>query len=112
MPPSRLSWVPALGALLARMWARALWLPVMRSTYAAAFIIVFMGTWNSFLWPLIALQSNELKTLTLVISSLGSAYQPDYGVIMVAAVLATLPTLAVFFAMQRQFVQGMLGSVK
>jgi len=88
------------------------YVPVMRSTYAAAFIIVFMTAWNSFLWPLIVLQSNELKTITLVLSSLGSAYKPDYGVVMVATVLATLPTLAVFFAMQRQFVQGMLGSVK
>jgi lactose/L-arabinose transport system permease protein len=88
------------------------YVPVMRSTYAAAFIIVFMTAWNNFLWPLIVLQSNELKTITLVISSLGSSYSPDFGVIMVATVLATLPTLFVFFAMQRQFVQGMLGSVK
>lgn len=88
------------------------YVPVMRSTYAAAFIIVFMAAWNGFLWPLIALQSPELKTITLVVSSLGSAYTPDFGVIMIATVLATLPTLVVFFAMQRQFVQGMLGSVK
>ena len=88
------------------------YMPVMRSTYAAAFIIVFMTAWNNFLWPLIVLQSNELKTITLVISTLGSSYSPDFGVIMVATVLATLPTLFVFFAMQRQFVQGMLGSVK
>jgi lactose/L-arabinose transport system permease protein len=88
------------------------YVPVMRSTYAAAFIIVFMATWNSFLWPLIVLQSVELKTITLVLSSLGSSYTPDFGVIMVATVMATLPTLAVFFAMQRQFVEGMLGSVK
>lgn len=88
------------------------YVPVMRSTYAAAFIIAFMTAWNSFLWPLIVLQSPELKTITLVLSSLGSAYFPDYGVIMVATVMATLPTLVVFFTMQRQFVQGMLGSVK
>lgn len=88
------------------------YVPVMRSTYAAAFIIVFMATWNSFLWPLIVLQSVELKTITLVLSSLGSSYTPDFGVIMVATIMATIPTLAVFFAMQRQFVEGMLGSVK
>ncbi len=89
-----------------------IYVPVMRSTFAAAFIIVFMTAWNNYLWPLVVLQSNEQKTITLVVSSLGSAYYPDYGVVMVAAVLATLPTLIVFFAMQRQFVQGMLGSVK
>ncbi|MEO8152793.1 MAG: carbohydrate ABC transporter permease [Rhizobacter sp.] len=88
------------------------YVPVMRSTYAAAFIIVFMAIWNSFLWPLIVLQSPELKTITLVLSSMASAYYPDFGAIMVATVMATLPTLVVFFAMQRQFVQGMLGSVK
>ncbi|MBT0570307.1 carbohydrate ABC transporter permease [Curvibacter sp. CHRR-16] len=88
------------------------YVPVMRSTYAAAFVITFMAAWNSFLWPLIVLQSPELKTITLVLSSLGSAYFPEYGAIMVTAVIATLPTLVVFFAMQRQFVQGMLGSVK
>jgi lactose/L-arabinose transport system permease protein len=71
-----------------------------------------MTIWNSFLWPLIVLQSVELKTITLVLSSLGSSYTPDFGVIMVATILATIPTLVVFFAMQRQFVEGMLGSVK
>lgn len=88
------------------------YVPVMRSTYAAAFIIAFMTAWNNYLWPLIILQSNEQKTFTLALSSLGSAYSPDFGVIMLAAILATLPTLVVFFAMQKQFVQGMLGSVK
>lgn len=89
-----------------------IYLPVMKSTYAAAFIIVFMASWNNYLWPLIVLQSNELKTITLVISSLASAYYPDYGVVMVGTIFATIPTLAIFFLMQRQFVQGMLGAVK
>jgi len=89
-----------------------IYVPVMRSTYAAAFIIVFMLSWNNYLWPLIVLQTNEMKTITLVVSSLGSAYYPDYGMVMIGTVIATLPTLFVFFAMQRQFVQGMLGAVK
>ncbi len=89
-----------------------IFVPVMRSTYAAATIIVFMANWNSYLWPLIILQTNDMKTITLVVSSLASAYTPDYGVVMVATILATLPTLAVFFLLQRRFVEGMLGSVK
>ena len=86
--------------------------PVMRSTYAAAFIITFMANWNNFLWPLIVLQTPDMKTINLVLSSLSSAYFPDFGVVMVGTVAATLPTIAVFFAMQKQFVQGMVGSVK
>ena len=71
-----------------------------------------MLNWNNYLWPLIVLQSNDTKTITLVVSSLASAYSPEYGTVMIGTILATLPTLLVFFAMQRQFVQGMLGSVK
>ena len=89
-----------------------IYVPVMRSTYAAAFVIVFMTSWNNYLWPLIVLQSNETKTITLVVSALASAYYPDFGVVMIGTILATLPTLIVFFVMQRQFVAGMLGSVK
>lgn len=89
-----------------------IYMPVMRSTYAAAMIIVFMSYWNSYLWPLIILQTNDMKTITLVVASLASAYTPDYGLIMVANVLATLPTILVFFLLQRRFVEGMLGSVK
>ncbi len=39
-------------------------------------------------------------------------YTPDYGMIMAGIVLATLPTAMVFFLMQKNFVKGMLGSVK
>lgn len=89
-----------------------IFVPSMKSTYAAASIIVFMSYWNSFLWPLIVLQTNDKKTITLAISSLASSYTPDFGVIMLGIIIATLPTLILFFAMQRQFVEGMLGSVK
>jgi lactose/L-arabinose transport system permease protein len=87
-------------------------MPVMRSTYAAATIIVFMANWNNYLWPLIVLQTNEMKTLTLVVAGLTSAYTPDFGVVMVGAIFATLPTLVIFFLLQRRFVEGMLGAVK
>jgi lactose/L-arabinose transport system permease protein len=88
------------------------YMPVMRSTYSAATIIVFMANWNNYLWPLIVLQTNENKTITLVIQSLTSAYYPDFGIILFGTVLATLPVIAIFFLLQRQFVEGLLGSVK
>ncbi|HEY0032205.1 MAG TPA: carbohydrate ABC transporter permease [Devosia sp.] len=88
------------------------YLPVMRSTYAAATIIIFMANWNNYLWPLIVLQTAENKTITLILSALTSAYTPDYGMILFGTVLATLPTLIIFFLLQRRFVEGMLGAVK
>ena len=88
------------------------YLPVMRSTYAAATIIVFMFHWNNYLWPLIVLQSNDNMVITLIVSSMRSGYNPQQGAIMVATIIATLPTVIIFFLLQRRFVEGMLGAVK
>lgn len=89
-----------------------IYMPTMKSTYAAAVVVTFMTSWNNYLWPLIALQSEDKRTLPLVISALGSSYTPDYGMMMTAVVIATLPTALIFFLMQKQFVAGMTGSVK
>lgn len=77
-----------------------IYVPTMKTTYAAAAIIAFMNSWNNYLWPLVILQSPEKRTIPLLISNLGSSYSPDYGVIMTAIVIATLPTAIVFFIMQ------------
>lgn len=89
-----------------------IYIPTMKTTYAAAAIITFMASWNSYLWPLVVLQSSENHTLPLLISNLGSGYSPDFGVIMTAIVIATLPTALIFFILQKHFVAGMMGSVK
>ncbi|WP_294373909.1 carbohydrate ABC transporter permease [uncultured Clostridium sp.] len=89
-----------------------MYMPTMKTTYAAGAIITFMNSWNNYLWPLLVLQSPEKRTVPLILSTLGSSYSPDYGLIMIAIVIATLPTAIVFFTMQKHFVAGMLGSVK
>ncbi|WP_337960915.1 hypothetical protein [Caloramator sp. mosi_1] len=50
--------------------------------------------------------------MTLLISSMSSAYFPEYGAIMLAIVIATLPMIIIFFTLQNYFVQGMTGSLK
>lgn len=89
-----------------------IYMPTMKSTYAAAIVVTFMSSWNNYLWPLIALQSEDKRTLPLIISAMGSSYTPDYGMIMTAIVISTIPTALIFFFMQKQFVAGMTGSVK
>lgn len=89
-----------------------IFMPTMKTTYAAAAIITFMSSWNNYLWPLIVLQSEDTRTIPLLISNLGAGYTPDYGLIMTAIVIGTLPTALVFFLMQKHFVAGMTGSVK
>ncbi|MGN8770971.1 carbohydrate ABC transporter permease [Paenibacillus barengoltzii] len=88
------------------------YVPTMKTTYAAAAIITFMSSWNNYMWPLIVLQTPQKQTVPLLISTLGSSYSPDYGLIMLAIVISTLPTAIVFFVMQKHFVAGMIGSVK
>lgn len=88
------------------------YVPTMKTTYAAAAIITFMSSWNNYMWPLIILQTPQKQTVPLLISTLGSSYSPDYGLIMLAIVISTLPTAIVFFVMQKHFVAGMIGSVK
>lgn len=89
-----------------------MYMPVMKSTYAAGAIITFMNSWNNYLWPLVALQDPQKRTVPLILSAMGSSYTPDYGMIMAGIVIATLPTGLLFFVMQKQFVAGMIGSVK
>ncbi|MER2175284.1 MAG: carbohydrate ABC transporter permease [Carnobacterium sp.] len=87
--------------------------PMMKSAYAAAAIYSFMNAWNSYLLPLIILQTEDKYTMTLLISGLSSAsYVANYGVQMVAITIATMPTLVLFLIMQKSFVAGMTGSLK
>lgn len=89
-----------------------IYIPMMKSTYSAAAIITFMSSWNSYMWPLISLQTTDQRTLPLLISSLGTAYTPDYGMIMVGIIITTIPSALIFFLMQKSFVNSMMGSVK
>lgn len=87
-------------------------MPSMKSTYAAAGIFAFMTSWNSYMWPLIVLQTDDKKTMQLLLSAMASSYTPQWGALMVAIVITTLPMIIIFFALQKHFVQGMTGSVK
>ncbi|MDR2509814.1 MAG: carbohydrate ABC transporter permease [Spirochaetaceae bacterium] len=89
-----------------------IYMPVMSPTYAAAAIVTFMSNWNSYLWPLIIMQKQESKTMPLLLTSLTSGYTTDYGILMLAVTICTLPTVIIFFTQQKRFVAGILGAVK
>jgi len=86
--------------------------PSMKTTFAAAVIWTAMTQWNSFIWPLIALQSQSKQTITVAISAMGSAYYVEYGPLMCAVVIAVLPLMIVFFSLQKHFVSGIIGASK
>lgn len=89
-----------------------IYMPTMKNTFAAAAIITFMNSWNNYIWPLITLQTPNKQTVPLLLSNLGSSYSPDYGVMMMAILVSMIPTVIIFFVLQKYFVAGMLGSVK
>ena len=86
--------------------------PSMKATYASAAIYIFLGQWNTYLWPLIVLLSDARKTLPLAMAAMMSTYTIEYGSLMILACISVLPVLVLFLSMQKQFVAGLLGSVK
>lgn len=86
--------------------------PSMKASFASAAIYMFLAQWNSYLWPLMTILGDEKKTLTIALSSMMRAYTIEYGALMIIVVLSILPVLVMFLAMQRQFVAGLLGSIK
>lgn len=89
-----------------------MYLPIMKSTFAAAFTVAFMSAWNNYLWPLVIFTKNEMKTMPLLISNLQGMYQTDYGVLMLAVTFCTLPAAIVFLILQKSFANGITGAVK
>lgn len=87
--------------------------PVMKPAYGAMTILLAMQQWNSFMWPLIVLRTNENFTLTIGIASLISPYSANYEVMFTSSVLAILPVLILFLFNQRYFISGLTsGGVK
>ncbi|MDG0791042.1 carbohydrate ABC transporter permease [Cohnella ginsengisoli] len=85
-------------------------LPSVKPALAATAIFLFMYQWNSFLWPLIAVQTKEMYTLPVALSSLFGLSRIDYGQVMAGVTLATGPIIVFFLLLQKHFISGMLGS--
>ena len=89
-----------------------MFVPVMRPTYAAAATITFMNAWNSYLWPKVIMQTNESTTMPMLVSNLMAGYVIDYGVVMMGVTICSLPTIIIFFLLQKSFTESIAGSVK
>jgi multiple sugar transport system permease protein len=81
-------------------------LPLSRSVLSAVAIFVFIGAWNNFLWPFIAVNDPGLMTMPVGLATVENAYGVQYAQDNAAAVLAALPLLVVFILFQRHIVRG------
>jgi multiple sugar transport system permease protein len=88
-------------------------LPVLRPVLVTLAIFAFLGSWNDFLWPLIVLSDDARQTLPVALAALSREHAPDSELMMAGAVVTVMPVLAVFVALQRYYLSGLVtGSVK
>lgn len=89
-----------------------MFIPTMRSTYAAAMTITFMNAWNNYLWPKVIMLDEKSTTMPMLIANLTEGYFTDYGVLMLGVLFCTIPTIIIFFLLQKSFAEGITGAVK
>lgn len=82
-------------------------LPLSKPALAAFGVITLLGSWNSFIWPLIVINRPSMKTIPIGLQSLQGFYgDGNWAVLMAGAVIAAMPMLIIFVCAQRYFVQG------
>lgn len=88
-------------------------LPLCRPAFAALATLEFTWLYNDFFWGNVLLQQGAEKPITSSISVLNGQYASDYNLIAAASMMIALPTLAVYLALQKQFISGLtLGANK
>jgi len=81
-------------------------LPLSRPILATLAIFTFMWSWNNYLWPLIVTNRIEIRTLQYGLAMFKEEGGLNWGQLMAGTTIATVPILAMFLIMQRQFIQG------
>lgn len=80
--------------------------------YAAAAVITFMNAWNAYLWPKVIMTDNQAITMPMLVGNLITGHMTDYGMLMCGVLFCSIPTMIVFFVLQKQFAEGITGEVK
>ena len=87
--------------------------PLAKPIFTSVLLIVFVNTWNEFLFSNTFLQSDTVRTVSLKFYTFVGKMGADYGYIYAAAIISILPIVLIFLIMQNSFVDGMTaGSVK
>ncbi|MFA6609211.1 MAG: carbohydrate ABC transporter permease [Candidatus Paceibacterota bacterium] len=85
-------------------------LPNVRPALATLTVFAFMGSWNSFLWPLVVLRKPELQTLPIALAGLQGQYTTEWDIVMAGSVVSVLPMLALYIFAQKYVIQGVASS--
>ncbi|GIK66944.1 MAG: sugar ABC transporter permease [Chloroflexota bacterium] len=123
-----LNWFDAFGIFLMRQFMRSIpdelldaarvdgateWqiffrivIPQIKPALAAYGTFIFISSWNAYLWPLIVLKDQDVRTLPIILTWYNDRHTSNLGLVMAASVLLVMPILMVYFFFQRWFVRG------
>lgn len=88
-------------------------LPISMPGLVATVIYAFLQNWNEYMFASVLMSSDEKKTITYAISTMADSYKIQWNYLMCAAMISSVPTLAVFVVMQKYLIAGMTaGAVK
>ena len=88
-------------------------LPLSKPALATLTTFTFMGSWGSYMWPLIVTNSMEMRTLPVGLAAFQGLYNTDWTLLMAGSVISVVPVIVVFLLNQRFFVEGIqLGAIK
>ncbi|MGO4681447.1 carbohydrate ABC transporter permease [Microbacterium sp. 2MCAF23] len=100
------------GASTIRIF-RSIILPLSFQPMIIVAILTFVAAWNSFIWPLLIIQSDSLKTLTVGLATTNTQFTQDLGNMTASTVVSLIPTTILFLALQKYFLRGVTaGAVK
>jgi ABC-type glycerol-3-phosphate transport system permease component len=88
-------------------------LPLSLPGLVSVIVYAFVTTWNEFIFALVFAQDSQVKTLPIGIAEFTSEFNTDWGAVMAASMVMTLPVVVAFLALQRYFVGGLTaGAIK
>lgn len=88
-------------------------LPLVRPATAALSVLLFTFVWNDYFWALVLVQGNNVRPVTTALVALEGQFMASWQLVSAAAIIAALPPVIMFFAMQKHFIAGLtLGASK
>lgn len=81
-------------------------IPMVKPTLAVLAVFTFIGSWGEFLWPSIMLTKDSMYTLPVGINNLQGMFSSNWRFIAAGSIIATIPIIIFFLAMQRYFISG------
>lgn len=81
-------------------------MPISGTVYATIFILDFVARWNDFMWPMLVVTGEDMRTIQLAIQTFFGSKPIHYGAIMASLTISAIPMLLMFVFLQKYYVEG------